>query len=134
MREDVGNSLTELRLTVEGASARLRFARDLPVFQGHFPSFPIVPGIYLIEAARLLGEHSFGESLVIRSIEVARFSAAIRPEDWVEASAVLDERIDPITCDARFRCRGIDAARIRMRLQKENRGMQRIVTTRGGGR
>lgn len=120
MRADVAHSLTELTRTAEGASARLRFARDLPVFQGHFPSFPIVPGIYLIEAARLLGEHSLGESLVIRSIEVARFSASVRPEEWVEASAVLDERIDPITCDARFRCRGVDAARIRLRLQKKN--------------
>ena len=120
MREDIGNALCELTLTARGASARFCFPSDLPVFAGHFPGFPIVPGIYLIEGTRLLGERSLGESLVIRSIEVARFSAAVRPEDWVEASAVLDERADPISCEARFRCRGVDAARIRLRLQKKN--------------
>ena len=118
MREDIRNAVTDLTLTAEGASARFRFAQDLPIFQGHFPSYPIVPGIYLVEGARVLGEHALGEPLVIASVEMAKFSATVLPEDWVEASAVMHAESDPITCDARFRCRGVDAARIKLRLRR----------------
>ncbi len=120
MREDIQNALTDLELTAVGASARFRFAQDLSVFQGHFPGYPLVPGIYLIEGARLLGQHFFGESLLIASVVTAKFSATVLPEDWVEASAVLDTESDLLTCDARFRCRGVDAARIKLRLRRTN--------------
>lgn len=120
MKEDIQNALADLTLTADGASARFRFAQDLSVFQGHFPGFPIVPGIYLIEGARVLGEHSLGEPLIIASVELAKFSAAVLPEDWVEASVALDAVRDPISCDARFRCRGVDAARIKLRLWRRN--------------
>ena len=118
MREDIRNAVTDLALTGAGATARFRFAQDLSVFQGHFPGFPIVPGIYLIEGTRVLGEHTLGEPLAISSIELAKFSATVLPDDWVEASAVVDAESDPITCEARFRCRGVDAARIKLRLRR----------------
>lgn len=120
MREDIQNAVTELALTSQGASARFRFAKNLSVFQGHFPGYPIVPGIYLIEGARVLGEHTLGEPLVIASVVTAKFSATVLPEDWVEATAVLDTERDPITCDAHFRCRGVEAARIKLCLRRKS--------------
>jgi 3-hydroxyacyl-[acyl-carrier-protein] dehydratase len=118
VRADIRNSATDLALSRDGATGRFRFAKELSVFQGHFPGFPIVPGIYLIEGARVLGEHSLGESLAIASVEMAKFSASVLPDDWVEASAVLDAEREPITCDAHFRCRGVEAARIKLRLRR----------------
>ena len=119
MREDIQNAVTDLKLSAGRASARFRFAQDLSVFQGHFPGYPIVPGIYLIEGARVLGERFVGEGLAIASVVSAKFSAIVLPEDWVEASAVLDTEREPITCDAHFRCRGLDAARIKLHLRRK---------------
>jgi 3-hydroxyacyl-[acyl-carrier-protein] dehydratase len=118
VRDDIRDAVTDLELSATGASARFRFAQDLSVFQGHFPGYPIVPGVYLIEGARVLGERFLGERLAIASVVSAKFSATVLPEDWVEASAVLDAEREPITCDALFRCRGVDAARIRLRLTR----------------
>lgn len=116
MRSDVAEALSDLELVPGGARARLRFPPELPVFAGHFPGFPLVPGVYLVEGARLLGEHALGRSLIILAVETAKFTAVVGPGDWVEATAALDEHAGAILCDARFRCRGLDAARIKLRL------------------
>jgi 3-hydroxyacyl-[acyl-carrier-protein] dehydratase len=117
MKADVENALSALTLTPDGASARLSFPRELPIFQGHFPGFPIVPGVYLVEAARLLAERVLARSLIIAALDMAKFSRAVGPEDVVEFTITLSERVDGFGCEARFRAGGEDAARIRLRLR-----------------
>lgn len=58
-----------------------------PFFQGHFPDFPIMPGVLLIEAmaqvAGILASHSGakGNSVYFMSIEKAKFRKPVVPGD-----------------------------------------------------
>jgi 3-hydroxyacyl-[acyl-carrier-protein] dehydratase len=120
VKEDVERALTDVTVDLTpghgSATARLSFPAELAIFQGHFPGFAVVPGVYLVEAARLLGERLLGRCLIIRAVDMAKFSAAIGPDEWVEASLALTERTDGFLCEARFRCRATDAARLRLHL------------------
>ena len=68
MRPDVERSLLTSERTPEGLRARLCFDPDLPVFEGHFPARPIVPGVFLIEAVRLAAERVIGGRLQILEV------------------------------------------------------------------
>ena len=72
----------------------LRLDSDAPVFQGHFPGDPTLPGVYLIEAmAQALAYHQRilfpEEKVLLAAIKSAKFRSVIRPGQVVS----LDVRI-----------------------------------------
>ena len=75
------------------------FQADEWFFQGHYPDFPIVPGVILCEAAMqagavLLSKHVFGEGIPVAGrLNDVKFKRMIRPGDTVLIEAVLDERM-----------------------------------------
>ena len=83
---------------------------DLELFLGHYPGYPLMPGVLLCEAvfqagALLIGElmrqdptlaESTGASVpVLTRILGAKFKREVRPGDTLEISATLVERIGP---------------------------------------
>ena len=61
-----------------------------PVFQGHFPDFPLFPGVYIVEAMAQVGGIMIAKSLklekgkytiVFAGIENARFKKPVFPGD-----------------------------------------------------
>lgn len=79
---------------------------DLPLFQGHYPDYPLMPGVLLCEAvfqagALLIGSQMMaGEALgagvpVLTRIMGAKFKREVRPGDRLEISATLVERLGP---------------------------------------
>jgi len=70
--------------------AQFTVAPDHPVFAGHYPRFPLLPGVYLIEAAlqlleaRGLGDHTPARALA--AIRDLRLFAAILPGMAVAAT------------------------------------------------
>lgn len=63
-------------------SASLRIPADLPVFAGHFPGNPVLPGILLISAAvKFTGLFPCcrGEALTLASVRRAKFTAPVHP-------------------------------------------------------
>jgi 3-hydroxyacyl-[acyl-carrier-protein] dehydratase len=83
---------------------------DDPVFAGHYPGFPILPGVCLVEYVRLLD----GRPLV--AIESCRFLAPVFPGDEL---AIECHWPSPGLCRATVATgRGV-AARIRLRFTGE---------------
>jgi len=76
-----------------------KFQPDEWFFQGHYPDFPIVPGVILCEAAMqagavLLSKHELGEGLPVAGrLNDVKFKRMIRPGDTVLLESVLDERM-----------------------------------------
>lgn len=81
---------------------------DLDVFLGHYPDYPLMPGVLLCEAvfqagAVLLGEllrkepeaGSSGAVPVLTRIHGAKFKREVRPGDRLEIRAALVERLGP---------------------------------------
>ncbi len=74
---------------------------DLPVFTGHYPNYPIMPGVLLCEAvfqagALLLSQSLQGEAEgvpVLARIKGAKFKREVRPGDTVVIEVHLLEKL-----------------------------------------
>lgn len=80
-------------LAVPGEDRRFRrsFPAQLSVFDGHYPGFPIVPGVLLIEAAAVAVDALVGSAGRWAGVQSARFQTPVRPDDEV----VIDVLDDP---------------------------------------
>src|SRR3954470_12669758 len=73
----------------ESATGWKAVSYNEPYFQGHFPDFPVMPGVLLIEAmaqtSGALVQHSLGQKagskVYFMTIEEARFRKPVRPGD-----------------------------------------------------
>lgn len=67
------------------------FRPDDPVFAGHFPGRPILPGVFQLELARVAAELATGFALSVAEISKAKFTRPILPGEIlrVEIKTVL---------------------------------------------
>src|SRR5688572_17612450 len=78
---------------------RKTFRAEEWFFQGHYPDYPLVPGVILCEAAMqagavLLSKHVIGDSLPVAGrLNDVKFKRMIRPGDTVQIEAQLDDRM-----------------------------------------
>jgi len=79
---------------------------DLDIFQGHYPDYPILPGVIICEAlfqsgALLIGEIMAKEGAPIQGVPVvtwinrAKFKRQVRPETMLTMNTRLTERVGP---------------------------------------
>jgi len=96
-------------ISLEGSEvlAEKLIPTDLELFQGHYPEYPLMPGVLLCEAvfqagALLLSELAAKEKEggggvpVLTRIYNARFKRQVRPGDTVQLKAGLIEKIGPV--------------------------------------
>jgi 3-hydroxyacyl-[acyl-carrier-protein] dehydratase len=89
------------------------FQPDEWFFQGHYPNFPIVPGVMLCEAAMqagavLLSKHAKGEGVPVAGrLNDVKFKRMIHPGDTILIEAALDDRMgDAFFLSAKVTCEG----------------------------
>jgi len=63
---------------------------DHPVFEGHFPDRPILPGVMQVDWAIRLGQEAFGPLGAFSSLEHLKFQAVITPEEPIELRLAWD--------------------------------------------
>jgi 3-hydroxyacyl-[acyl-carrier-protein] dehydratase len=94
-----------LELDQENIRAEKYIPADLYVFQGHYPDYPIMPGVLLCEAVFQAGALLISETLqgkqeitgvpVLTRILGAKFKREVGPGDTVEIRAALKEKMGP---------------------------------------
>jgi 3-hydroxyacyl-[acyl-carrier-protein] dehydratase len=70
---------------------------DLPIFAGHFPGHPILPGVIILEMLAQTGalallckkEHQ-GKLAYLAGVDSARFRKPVRPGDILRAEVVME--------------------------------------------
>ena len=96
------------------------FREDEFFFDGHYPDYPLVPGVILCEAAMQAGAILLASQLpdssegvpVATRINVVKFKQMIRPGDEVTLEVELNERLaDAFFLTAKVVCRGKAAVR-----------------------
>ena len=96
---------------------RKTFTADEFFFQGHYPDYPLVPGVILCEAAMQAGAVLLSKHVTAGGVPVAgrlndvKFKRMVRPGDTVQLDVTLDERMgDAFFLSAKVLCDGKPAA------------------------
>ena len=79
-----------------------RFPASDPIFAGHFPLRPILPGVFQLEMARMAAERVLNCSLALREISKAKFLRPILPEETVRAILKISEAGGDVQVRANF--------------------------------
>ena len=117
MRATVAGCLSDVQVQAGELSATVEFPADLPVFAGHFPGRPLVPGVFLIEAVRSACERALGRRCVVTELREARFSREVLPASPVDLRATWREAgPGEYDCDARLSAGSEPVARVRLGL------------------
>ncbi len=62
-------------------TASVRFNNDHPIFSGHFPGQPIVPGVCLIDVIRAIMERIAGHTLTMNMASKIKFLKSVDPDE-----------------------------------------------------
>ena len=98
---------------------RKRFTGDEFFFAGHYPQFPLVPGVLLCEAAMQAGAVLLSHMIapadnavpVATRMNDVRFKRPVRPGETIEIEVELSERLaDAFFLKAKVICAGIGGA------------------------
>lgn len=71
------------------SSYTIRFNPDHPIFAGHFPGHPIVPGACLVQIAQELLSDRLGQQVNLTAIRNLKFRQPITPD--MEIRYIIDE-------------------------------------------
>lgn len=103
--------------TADGTAVfEFRFGADDPTFAGHFPTHPLVPGIFQLEMTRAAAEWVLNCRLAVREIGKAKFQRPIYPAERVRLELKWSEAGDTIRARASFSVGGQRAGETTMRL------------------
>lgn len=78
--QDAVAAVRAVLVSGNGASGSAFFSADLPVFSGHFPGHPLVPGVYLLAAVAEVARQAGVAHGQVTGIERAKWSAPAYPE------------------------------------------------------
>ncbi|MEV0677501.1 hypothetical protein AB0I60_13365 [Actinosynnema sp. NPDC050436] len=86
-----------------------------PVFAGHYPGFPILPGLFVVEHVRAaLREHVPGMRVV--ALDRAKFLRPVFPGDDLAIEVVLTREEDRVRCAATASTAAGPVAEFKLRL------------------
>ncbi|SDL37360.1 3-hydroxyacyl-[acyl-carrier-protein] dehydratase [Lentzea albidocapillata subsp. violacea] len=85
-----------------------------PVLEGHYPGFPILPGLYLVEYVHSLVRATRGVRRPV-ALERVRFAAPVYGGDTVDLAAELSEKDGVLRCAATASVGERTVAQIRLR-------------------
>lgn len=93
------NSLFFTEQLAEGdfsIEAVVRIDRNHPIFEGHFPGKPVVPGVCMLQLIKELLEQSANRKLRIQTAGNIKFLAVIDPtiHEHVNASILIEYRTE----------------------------------------
>ncbi len=107
------------RLTGASGAQSFCFAENFLGFAGHFPGYPILPGVLQTLLAQLLAEQIVGETLQFQELTRAKFTRQLRPGELIEVVVNCQEREGQWRCVTRLMVAAELAASFTLLLGKE---------------
>jgi|WetSurMetagenome_2_1015567.scaffolds.fasta_scaffold185965_2 3-hydroxyacyl-[acyl-carrier-protein] dehydratase len=73
----------------EGIEATIKFNETHPIFSGHFPGNPIVPGVVQVQIIKNLMEKKFEQNLILSQAKNIKFLSIISPVNHPQVEVLL---------------------------------------------
>jgi 3-hydroxyacyl-[acyl-carrier-protein] dehydratase len=113
--------ISHLTVSESAFSAEITFNPAHPLFSGHFPGKPIVPGVVLVEISATVASRLTGKDLVVKEASVIKFLQLIYPLQHLLVmtdGSIYEEDDGRYKVDLSFSAGGIIFAKLRgIRLQ-----------------
>ena len=86
--------------------ARLQIDANHPLYQGHFPGFPVTPGVCQVQIIREILEREVGLPLMLMAAKQIKFTAIHEPgkESEIYASVSFKKSGDHLEASAQLHC------------------------------
>ncbi|PLY02786.1 MAG: hypothetical protein C0623_03235 [Desulfuromonas sp.] len=106
--------------TLSGESGRqsFRFAESFLGFSGHFPGYPILPGVLQNLLAQVVAEQIIGQPVTFREIKRAKFSRPLRPDDRIDVEVTCREKDGYLHCATRMQVGAEEASNFTLILEE----------------
>jgi 3-hydroxyacyl-[acyl-carrier-protein] dehydratase len=82
-------TIEDFSYTDDQIRSRIKFREDHPIFEGHFPGHPIVPGVCMVQIIRALTEKMLAEKLRIQRGDQLKFLKFIDPRERSQVDATV---------------------------------------------
>ena len=89
--QDAVSAVRDVVAVNGGAQGVAIFSAELPVFAGHFPGAPLVPGVYVLAAIAEVARRAGVARGEVRSVERAKWSAPAYPDQELRISLTARE-------------------------------------------
>lgn len=115
-------SISDVQQAPESVTYSILLNKDCIIYQAHFPSMPITPGVCIVQIAEELLSDYLQKPLQLTSIRNAKFLSILKPTDHavlvhlkaikqakgtVSAQAVIDDGEDTVYAKISFTCNDI---------------------------
>ena len=102
----------------------LVFDASLPVFAGHFPDRPLLPGFFQIELARVVAERACGRPVDVVAVKKTKFARPVLPGEELRVEETLTDRDGAIHVKAVTKVNGELAASVSLTLALSGGGSE----------
>jgi len=92
------------------------FPANDPVFAGHFPQRPILPGVFQLEIVRMAAEWVQNRPFAVQEIARAKFQRPVIPGETLKLTMKLTATGGTVTARAAFICGGQPAGEALLKL------------------
>jgi 3-hydroxyacyl-[acyl-carrier-protein] dehydratase len=89
-------SITPGDVTENSWSFTVEFNTNHPLFDGHFPGFPIVPGAVLVQMVRELAEFQLKKKIRLKELTQVKFLKMVLPAETTQLDVVLQVSIEEV--------------------------------------
>ncbi len=79
MLKDSFYTISEITTEAFSLIASLRLREDHPIYQGHFPGQPVVPGVCLLQMVKELAAMATKKTLILQKADTMKFLQQIDP-------------------------------------------------------
>ena len=99
-------------------ACRVEFDPAFTGFEGHFPGNPIVPGVCLVELARVMAENAVGRPLTMKEITTCKFRRPVQAGMTADCKLQVRRPDDSVVLiQAEIRVGDSPAGQIRMKAE-----------------
>jgi 3-hydroxymyristoyl/3-hydroxydecanoyl-(acyl carrier protein) dehydratase len=87
-------------------SFEFNFNADDPVFVGHFPNRPLLPGVFQLEIVRLAAEWALNCGLSLQEVVRGKFQRPVLPGETLKLNLKSSEAHGVVSVRGNFMCGG----------------------------